>query len=85
MQKSIQNKKLFSKDNNLAGRRLEKERIKKRFSHSIRIEEKKKNIYIFDTDRRHRRHPNQCIYLATVPWGGNQIGTDRGETSRDIY
>ena len=46
MQKSIQNKKLFSKDNNLAGRRLEKERIKKRFSHSIRIEEKK-NIYIY--------------------------------------
>ena len=42
MQKSIQNKNLFSKDNNLAGRRFEKERIKKRFSHSIRIEEKKK-------------------------------------------
>ena len=46
MQKSLQNKKLFSKNNNLAGRRLEKERIKKRFSHSIRIEEKKK-IYIY--------------------------------------
>ena len=51
MQKSLQNKKLFSKNNNLAGRRLEKERIKKRFSHSIRIEEKKKKyIYLIQTE-----------------------------------
>ena len=50
---------------------MEKEIMKKRRSHGIRIEEKKQ----FDTDR---RHTNRCMYLATMPWaGGNQMGTDR--------